>query len=193
MAAAVAAARAGAVVMLVEEEHALGGHLRWGDETDLAALRELRETVAATPGLEVLTDSVVLGRYDDNWVSVVQRGLPHVVERLVKCRTRVLVAAPGLVERPYVFAGNDVPGVLLSTAVRRLVNLYAVRPGERAVVLSANSAGDAAVADLERVGVEVVHVADARRGADVVRVRGRRRVRGVDLGDGRRLELRPAW
>ena len=39
------------------------------------------------------------------------------------------------------FAGNDLPGVMLSTAVRRLVNLYAVRPGERAVVLTANRRG----------------------------------------------------
>jgi len=130
----------------------------------------------------------VLGRYDDNWVSVVQRGLPHLDERLVKARPRVLVAAPGLIERPYVFAGNDVPGVMLSTAVRRQVNLYAVRPGDRAVVLSANSSGEAAAADLGRVGVDVLHVADARRGGDVVRVRGRRRVRGVELGDGRRLD-----
>src|SRR6266571_4881367 len=41
MAAAVAAARAGASVLLVEEEHRLGGHLRWGGEADLAALGEL--------------------------------------------------------------------------------------------------------------------------------------------------------
>ena len=61
---------------------------------------------------------------------------------------RSLVVAPGLIERPYVFAGNDVPGVMLSTAVRRLINLYAVKPGERAVVLTANADGDAAVADL---------------------------------------------
>ena len=37
---------------------------------------------------------------------------------------------------------------MLSTAVRRLVNLYAVRPGTRAVVLTANAEGDAAAADL---------------------------------------------
>ncbi len=53
------------------------------------------------------------------------------------------------------FAGNDVPGVMLSTAVRRLVNLHAVRPGHRAVVLTANPDGDATVADLRRVGLEV--------------------------------------
>ncbi len=188
MAAAIAAAQAGAAVMLVEEEHDLGGHLRWGGEPDLTALSALRAKVAAASGIEVLTDAVVLGRYDGNLVSVVQRGLPHVDERLVKARVGVLVAAPGLIERPYVFAGNDVPGVMLSTAVRRLVNLYAVRPGDRAVVLSANAEGDAAAADLGRAGIDVVHVEDARQGGDIVRVRGRRRVRSVELGDGQEVE-----
>jgi sarcosine oxidase subunit alpha len=185
MAASIAAAETGASVMLVEEEHELGGHLRWGDEVDLSALRSLRGSVAAAPGIEVLTDAVVLGRYDDNWVSIVQRGLSHIDERLVKARAGAVVVASGLIERPYVFAGNDVPGVMLSTAVRRLVNLYAVRPGDRAVVLTANSSGDAAAVDLERVGVDVVHVEDARNGGDIVQVRGRSRVRGVKLGDGR--------
>jgi len=188
MAAAVAAARAGSSVMLVEEEHELGGHLRWGGDTDLTALRELRELIDATPGIEVLTDSVVLGRYDDNWVSVVQRGLPDIDERLVKARVKTLVVASGLIERPYVFAGNDVPGVMLSTAVRRLVNLYAVKPGERAVVLTANAEGDAAATDLERVGVEVIRVVDARRGGDVVSVHGRSRILFVELGNGQKVE-----
>jgi sarcosine oxidase subunit alpha len=40
MAAAISAARAGASVLLVEEEHALGGHLRWGSEADLAVLAD---------------------------------------------------------------------------------------------------------------------------------------------------------
>ena len=106
MAAAVAAAQAGARVMLVEEEHRLGGHLRWGDGAALAALAELRDLVAATPGIEVLTDAVVAGRYDGNWTAVVRRGLPDGAEQLIKARAKVLVVAPGLIERPYVFAGQ---------------------------------------------------------------------------------------
>jgi sarcosine oxidase subunit alpha len=191
MAAALAAADAGARVLLAEEDHQLGGHLRWGDAADLAALAQLRAAVASATQdgrIEVLTDSSVLGRYDDNWVAVVQRGLPGVPERLIKARAGTLVVAPGLIERPYVFAGNDVPGVLLSTAVRRLVNLYAVRPGERAVVLTANPSGDAAADDLRRIGVEVAEVVDARRGGDVLRVHGRSSVRAVELADGRRIE-----
>jgi sarcosine oxidase subunit alpha len=181
---ALAAARDGASVMLVDEQHALGGHLRWGDRAQLVALDELRTELAATPGIEVLTDSVVTGRYDHNCVAIVQRSLPGVHERFIKARAGVLVVAAGLIERPYVFAGNDLPGVMLSTAARRLINLYAVKPGNRAVVLTANADGDAAVADLRSAGVHIVRVVDARRGEDLVAVRGRGRVRAAELSDG---------
>jgi len=187
MAAALAAARAGASVLLVEEEHQLGGHLRWGSEADLAILAGLAGQVGAEPGIEVLTDAVVLGRYDGNWVAVLERRGERggaEAERLVKARAKTLVIAPGLIERPYVFAGNDLPGVMLSTAVRRLINLYAVRPGERAVVLSANPDGDAAIADLKRAGVQVVRVEDARLGGDIVAATGRMGLRSVQVADG---------
>jgi sarcosine oxidase, subunit alpha len=190
MAAAVAAARAGASVLLVEEEHGLGGHLRWGGEADLAALADLKAQIAAEPGIEVLTDAVVLGRYDGNWIAVLDRGSRPggaATERLVRARAKTLVVAPGLIERPYVIEGNDLPGVMLSTAARRLINLYAVRPGERAVVLTANAEGDAAIADLKRAGVEVARVEDARLGGDVRAVRGRGGVRAVECADGTRV------
>ena len=185
MSAALAAARAGATVMLVEEEYRLGGHLRWEDPATAAAMAE---QVHSTEGIEVLCNAAVLGRYDENWMAVVERDRPGAGERLVKARARTLVVAAGLIERPYVFAGNDTPGVMLSTAVRRLVNLYGVRPGHRAVVFTANSSGDAAAEDLRHAGVEVAHVADARAGADVRRVRGRGGVRAVELADGRSVE-----
>ena len=188
LAAAVAAAQAGARVMLVEEEHRLGGHLRWGGAADLAALAELRDLVAATSGIEVHVNAVVAGRYDDNWIAVVQRGLPGGTEQLIKARTKVLVVAPGLIERPYVFAGNDVPGVMLSTAVRRLIRLHAVKPGERAVVLTANADGDASAADLRQAGVEVARVLDARTGQDILRVRGHKGVQAVQASDGTTTE-----
>ncbi len=187
MAAAVAAASTGARVMLVEEEPALGGHLRWGAKAELDRLAELRATVAGC-GIEVLVDSAVAGRYDGNWVAVVERSHPGVRERLVKTRTRTLVVAAGLLERPYVFAGNDLPGVMLSTAARRLMNLWAVQPGSRAVVLAANPEGDAAAAELAEAGVEVARVLDARRGEDVVRARGGSGLEAVELADGTVVE-----
>jgi len=80
----------------------------------------------------VLTDAVVLGRYDGNWVGVLERrGELGGGESsgLVKGAAKTLVVAPGLIERPYVFAGNDLPGVMVSTAVRRLINLLRGQAG----------------------------------------------------------------
>ena len=188
LAAAITAAEAGADVLLVEHTHHLGGHLRWGSDHDRSIADELEGT-ARRAGVEILLDSTVTGRYADNWVAIAQRSHPTVVERLIKARAKVLVVAPGLIERPYVFAGNDLPGVMLSGAVRRLVNLYAVQPGERAVVLTANEEGDATVADLERVGVEVAKVIDARQGQTVEAATGpSKRLASVSLGDGSEIE-----
>jgi sarcosine oxidase subunit alpha len=188
MSAAIGAADDGASVMLVEEEYQLGGSLRF-EPTSLQLLAELRREVAVRSGIEVLTNAVVTGRYDENWVAIVQRGLPGIDERLVKARAKCLVVAPGLIERPFVFEGNDLPGVMLSTGVRRLINLWAVKPGTWAVVMTANESGDAAVADLERVGVLVRHVADARRGEAVARVGGGKKgVRWAEMTDGNRID-----
>jgi sarcosine oxidase, subunit alpha len=188
MAAAVAAARAGAEVMLVEEEPHLGGHLRWSGHEALSVLGELRAEVNAQPSIEVLTDSVVTGRYADNWIAVVQRNLPGVSERLIRARAGVLIVAAGLIERPFVFEGNDLPGVMLSSAAHRLINLYAVKPGARAVVFTANPEGDAATKDLERAGVEIAARVDARNSERLVRARGRRGLREVELDGGRRVQ-----
>jgi sarcosine oxidase subunit alpha len=179
MAAALAAAEAGGSVILVEDEYELGGHLRWGDSEDLEVVQELRSSILGHSGIEVITDSVVIGRYDHNWLGIVQRGVPGVTERLVHARAKCLIVAAGTIERPYVFAGNDLPGVMLSTAARRLVNLYAVKPGERAVVLTANESGDAARADLEEAGVDVAAVIDARQGRTIGEAQGRKHLQTV--------------
>jgi sarcosine oxidase subunit alpha len=188
MAAAVAAARAGASVLLVEEDHRLGGHLRHGGAAEQETLARLRADVAAETGITVLTDAAVTGRYDQNWLGVVHRSAEGVLERLLKVRAGALVIAQGLFERPLVFEGNDLPGVLLSSAARRLVTLYGVAPGTSAVVLTANPQGDAAAETLRAAGVTVVEVLDARRGAMIRRALGRGRVRGVELEGGRTLE-----
>ncbi len=186
MAAAVAAAAAGAQVMLVEENHELGGHLRFAGAGAAAALAELRAEVGAQEGIEVLTDAVVAGRYEDNWVAVVIRSGAR--EQLIKARAKCLVVAAGKIERPWVFAGNDLPGVMLSRAALRLLNLWAVAPGLRAVVVSANLSGDLAAEQLASAGVEVAEVIDLRRGPPPsLRAYGRGRLAGVEVS-GRQID-----
>ena len=76
-----AAARAGARVLLVEHEHAIGGHLRWSGEASGAPWPSSWPTAARAAGVEILTDATVAGRWEDNWLSIVERargGRPRV-------------------------------------------------------------------------------------------------------------------
>jgi len=187
LAAAASAAESGASVMLVDEQHSVGGHLRWSGPEAAALATELEQRALAA-GVEILTDSVVFGRYDHNWIGIVQRSHPAVRERLIKARAGILVVAPGLIERPYVFEGNDLPGVMLSGAARRLINLYSVQPGSRAVVFTANDDGVHAARDLEGAGVEVAAVVDPRSDRFVVRARGGSSLRSVELRGGTKIE-----
>ena len=157
LSAALAAAEQGARVALFEENATLGGHLRFaGDEHHASALGDLQARLAAHPELNVYADATVLGWYEENWLSAVQGN------RLYKLRAGAVVFATGAYEQPLLFDDNDLPGVMLGSAVRRLLHLYGVAPGRRAVVVTANDDGWAVAAALQAAGVDVVAVADER-------------------------------
>ena len=183
LAAAEAAAAAGARTLVVEADRRAGGWLRLAGDNTVA---QLVERVGALEGVEVRTDSVVV-HIDRDGVALVATDLPGGGEQLSVVVAGHVVLAGGLVERTLTFTGNDLPGVMLATGARRLVDLWAVRPGRRAVVLSANAHGDEAVADLERAGVEVAEVVDARRGGRIRRARGAAELEEVIAGDGRAI------
>ena len=83
-------------------------------------------------------------------------------DTLHQIRAARLVFATGTIEQPLVFAGNDLPGVMLSGGARRLAALYAVAPGKRAVIATTSDRGlDAALA-LHAAGVEIVASCDLR-------------------------------
>jgi sarcosine oxidase, subunit alpha len=82
---------------------------------------------------------------------------------LYRFRADRIVVATGAVEQPLVFPGNDLVGVMLPQAVRRLVDDWSIRPGKRAVVMTVDDNGREAAATLKRAGVEVAGVYDLRR------------------------------
>ena len=106
--------------------------------------------------IAAMTGTACLGRYADNWLPLV-RG-----NRLYKLRAKALVVATGSLEQPLVFRNNDLPGVMLASAAQRLIKLYGVKPGRRAVVATVNDAGYGAALDLLDAGVEVAAVVDLR-------------------------------
>ncbi len=149
LSAARAAAERGARVLLFDENPTLGGHLRYTGTSDLSGLQDPK-------GLAIFTNTTVLGVYQDNWLAAVSGA------RLFKVRARSIVVATGAVERPLPFANNDLPGVMLGSAVQRLLNLYRVAPWRRALVVTANDDGWAVAADLRAAGVQVMAIVDER-------------------------------
>ncbi|MDX6523961.1 MAG: sarcosine oxidase, subunit alpha, partial [Gaiellales bacterium] len=157
--AAAEAAEDGRHVALVDEGLALGGHLAWAGPRGHARLHSLLERVSAG-GVEILQPAYAGGVYEGLLVPVFQGRTMH------RFRPAELVIATGAIEQPLVFGNNDLPGVMLGTAARRLVNQFRVMPGEQAVVVTSSDEGIEAALDLADGGVNVAAVADSRRDAD---------------------------
>ena len=151
---AIAAAELGADVVLADEGPEPGGRLLWEGGHELARALATR---AREAGVEILSSAPALG-YFDGLVAVWQGDTLHQVRA---CRH---LFATGSIEQPLVFAGNDLPGVMLSGGALRLANLYGLRPGSRAVLATTSDRGIEAALGLRAVGVEVLAVADLRPG-----------------------------
>ena len=157
--AALAAGRAGARVLLVEEQARLGGSLGWqygACDAARAALEELCRELAALENVEIRCSTTAGGHYADHWVALFD------ARRMTRVRARAVVYATGAIEQPAVFGNNDLPGVLLGSACQQLVRWYAVQPGRRAVVLAANRDAYRVALDLQAAGSEVALIADLR-------------------------------
>lgn len=152
LAAALAAARQGCRVTLMDEQSEPGGDLLAGDRTinDAPAMDWVAATLkslAGAPDVRVLTRTTVAGLYDDNFATALESvgdrfgpmapdHLPR--HRLWRIRAKQIVLATGAHERPYAFPNNDTPGVMLGQALRHYAGRYAVVPG-RQVLLGANN------------------------------------------------------
>ncbi len=215
LAAARTAARSGARVIRMDEQPELGGSLLGGrtEQVDgkpaLAWVADVAAELAAAPEVTVLTRTAAFGSYDSNSVLAVEdraggssEPQPDAVsrQRVWHVRAAQVILANGAYERPLVFAGNDVPGVMLAGAVRTYLNQYAVAVGSRVVIATTNDSAYDLLSDLTAAGIEVAAVVDARptlsdraaarsaacgvevrAGSAVVAARGTDRVESVDV------------
>jgi sarcosine oxidase subunit alpha len=157
--AAIAAARTGAHVVVVDENARAGGSLayaRGGTDENLGRLGALLAQLRDLRNVDLRAGTCAVGYYADHWVALVDG------ERLTKMRAGAVVMASGAFEQPAVFRNNDVPGVMLGSAAQRLIYRYAVRPMQTGVVLAANREGYEAALDLLRAGVRIAALADLR-------------------------------
>ncbi len=179
LAAALAAGRTGARVILTDRDAIFGGALlrrsyRIGDSDGLAWVNETVAELDAMPDVRQLPGTTVTGHYDGNYLIAVERvgetlgptaplGLPR--QRLWHIRAGRVVLATGAIERPLVFADNDRPGIMLASAVETYLHRYAVMPGRRAVLYANNDHAYDVAMLLAASGVAIAGIVDPRGAA----------------------------
>ena len=174
--AARAAAASGARVVIADENPQLGGALnrenyRVDGVKGSAWAADQAAALAGLDNVRVMTRTTVFGYYDHNVIGALEKVGDHMPvptpgqprQRLWMLYPQRVVIAAGANERPMVFGNNDVPGVMLASAVRTYANQYAVRAGSTAVVSTNNNDAYRTAVDLHRAGVQVAAVVDSRR------------------------------
>ncbi|SDX20712.1 sarcosine oxidase subunit alpha family protein [Roseicitreum antarcticum] len=208
--AARAAARSGLRVVVWEQTAHWGGRaVVDGDRIDgQTAEHWVAATLSALhalPNVTLLTRTMGAGVHDHGYVHGYQRVSDHTPgadaprHRLWRMRAARTITATGAIERPLSFAGNDIPGVMLASAMRDYLVNWAVAPGARSVVVTNNDDAYRTALALLDAGLEVPVIVDARAelsamagaaqarglrvlpGMAVRAVKGGKRVTGVEL------------
>jgi sarcosine oxidase subunit alpha len=171
LSAALAAGRAGARVILCDDNPVLGGSLDLEQAiAETAPADWLFSTTSALGGLpnvRLMTRTSVYGYYDAGVLGAVEQVQPAAAggtrQRHWRIQARRVVLAAGALERPFVFPGNDTPGVMLAGAGLAYARRYGVAVGREVVVFTNNDGGWARAAALARAGVAIRAVVDPRK------------------------------
>ena len=174
LAAALAAGRSGARVVLAELGARLGGcahrlHGRVDGRSASDWVRAAEDELAQMPEVRIIRRGVVFGAHDHNFLTIRESLTDHLPlherkgfrERLWRVRAARVVLATGAHERPMVFGNNDLPGVMLSSAMADYAALYGVLVGRNIVLLANNDTAYADALVLKNAGAQVT-VVDVR-------------------------------
>ena len=175
--AALTAARAGADVILADEDALMGGRLN--AETGaidhqpghIWAAQVVAE-LAAMPNVRLMTRTTITGAYDGGMYGALERVSHHYARRMGlplesfwRIHARHSILAAGALERPVAFQNNDRPGVMTASAVRTYLNRWGVSPGKHLTIFGNNDDAHRTARDLAAAGVHIAAVIDSR--ADV--------------------------
>ena len=173
LAAARLAAATGIRVLVLEQSQCWGGRspVDMVQIDDLQSEEWVRETVddlTASENVRLRLRTTAIGVYDHGYVLALERvadcGLTNGPRhRLWRIRARKIIIATGAIERPVCFNGNDVPGVMLCSAVRDYVVNYGVSPGDRTVILTNNDDAYRTATVLIEAGLSVPAILDVRQ------------------------------
>ena len=188
--AALTAAQAGVQVMLWEQTANWGGRApvdgvfidgKPADEW----IKKTVKTLEKMQNVRMRLRCMGAGIHDHGYVLGYERITDHTPEseaprhRLWRLRAGQIITATGAIERPLSFAGNDVPGVMLASAMRDYLVNHAIAAGKNVVVVTNNDDAYRTAIALRKAGIGIPAVVDART-----------EVEGALVEEARRLGIR---
>jgi sarcosine oxidase subunit alpha len=196
--AALTAGRAGADVILADEDFTLGGRLNSetfpvGDQNAADWAAQAVAELTAMPNVRLMPRTTVIGAFDHGTYGAVERtgdhlpSLPAGKPRQILWRiySQKALLCAGATERPIAFENNDRPGIMTASALRTYANRFAVTAAPRVAIFTNNDDGHRTANDLHAKGVKIAAVVDVRedaplsydyevlKGAQVVNTKGR--------------------
>jgi heterotetrameric sarcosine oxidase alpha subunit len=214
LAAALTAGRAGARVILADEDFRMGGRLNAetlavGDEAGSAWAAAAVAELSSMDNVQLMSRTTVYGAYDHGTYGALERMTDHLPSSGGKPRqvlwriyAKRAVLAAGATERSIAFGMNDRPGIMLAGAVRTYVNRFGVAPGKKVAVFTNNDDGWRTAADLAALGVGISAIVDTREtqplsapagasivmGGRVIGTSGRKGLTSIKLSNGQTVE-----
>ena len=163
LSAAIAAAEAGASVVVLDERSATGGqyakpladsHADAAPDAQFRLGTELRQRALAA-GARIETEATVWGGFAVDEIAALVRG------HAITFRPRRLIIASGAHERPVPLPGWTLPGVMTTGSLQTLVRAQRVCPGERVLIAGSGPLNLQLACELLACGVKPLAVVEA--------------------------------
>jgi D-hydroxyproline dehydrogenase subunit alpha len=163
LSASIAAAEAGASVVVLDERNATGGqyakpladsHLDSAPDAQFRLGIELRHR-AISAGVRIEPEATVWGGFAADEIAALVRG------RAMTFRPRRLVLATGAHERPVPLPGWTLPGVMTTGSLQTLVRAQRVCPGERVLIAGSGPLNLQLACELLAAGLKPLAVVEA--------------------------------
>ena len=181
--AAKTAAKNGFKTLLVDEKPNLGGatiyqnndHFKINDTNSAKWLEKEIDDLKNYKNLEIKTRTSVAAYHGYNFILARENLTDHIEvskrdnkvrQRLLKIRAKKVITATGSIERPLIFNNNDRPGILLSSAIKKYVDFYGVKSGEKIVLFTNNDTAYETALSLNDKGIKVEAIIDIRNEND---------------------------
>ncbi|TCT16102.1 sarcosine oxidase subunit alpha [Natranaerovirga pectinivora] len=168
LSAGIEAAKYGAEVLIIDENHLVGGqlfkqiHKFFGSREHKAGMRgfsigrDLLEEINKSENIELWLNSEVIGINKEKELLVVPKD-----QGVVEIKAEKIILATGAIEKSIYFPGWDLPGVMGAGAAQTMMNVHRILPGKKVLMIGSGNVGVIISYQMIQGGAEVVGILEA--------------------------------